>query len=231
MNFIYIAFIGLCFVTLSCKKDNREEPQSQLTGRLHYRGEAIEVEYDRVPFDLFQYGFGQVGPISTTVAPEGTYSHLLFDGEYKLLIRPGQGPFWWPQTGGKADSITVTVNGNTVRDIEVEPYHMIRNPQFSYAAGTVTATFRIDKIITDALRAKNIQEATLFINKTQFVSPTDNVARTNIAGSAITNPASVSLNVAVPAMTPAQNYVFARIGVKTVDVEDWIFSPVQRIQL
>ncbi|RYE41876.1 MAG: DUF3823 domain-containing protein, partial [Sphingobacteriales bacterium] len=32
-------------------------------------------------------------------------------------------------------------------------------------------------------------------------------------------------------LTPTQNYVFARIGVKTQDVEDWIFSPVQKIQL
>jgi hypothetical protein len=179
---------------------------------------------------VFQYGFGQVGPINSRITPEGTYSHLLFDGEYKLLISPGQGPFYWPQTtSGKADTITVVVKGNTVRDIEVEPYHMIRNARFSYAAGSVTGQFRIDKIITDAARARNLEKAALFINKTQFASPSDNIRNTEIAAGAITDLTNISLSATVPAMTPTQNYVFARIGVKTVGTEDWIFSPVQKL--
>lgn len=240
--------LGLvCLGVLSCKKDNVEEPTSKLTGKFHYKGEAIQVEYDRVPFSLFETGFGKVGPIGTNSNPgdpnnqpllgtqnpaltqEGLYSHVLFDGDYKLVVAINQGPFWWPQTSGKSDSIAITVKGNTIRDIEVEPYYMIRSPQITNASTTITAKFRIEKIITDS-RAKNIEMATIFINKTQFVSPTDAIARTNVMGSAITDPNNVTLNVNVPTISPAQNYVFARIGVKSVGVEDWIFSPVQKIQ-
>ncbi|MEJ7914198.1 MAG: DUF3823 domain-containing protein [Chitinophagaceae bacterium] len=228
----YIALIACNALLFSCKKDNYEAPKSELTGRLVYKGEAIQVEYDRVPFELYQYGFGKVGPLNSTITPEGAYSHVLFDGEYKFVIRPGQGPFFWSQTGGKADTVTIMVNGNTVKDIEVEPYHMIRTPQFSYAGGKVTANFKIEKIITDATRTRSIERATLYINKTQFVSGdgNQNLANASVAGSAITDPNNISLNVAVPTINPTQNYVFARIGLKTTGVEDLIFSPVIKLQ-
>jgi hypothetical protein len=143
----------------------------------------------------------------------------------------GQGPFYWPQTGGKSDTLSITVKGDTQKDIEVEPYYMIRTPQISKTGGNIAATFKIEKIITDAARAKDIETATLFINKTQFVSINDNIGRTNIAGSDITDPNNISLSVTVPTISPAQNYVFARIGVKSAGVEDWIFSPVVKINL
>ncbi len=230
ISFHHILLLVLISIVISCKKDNYDRPSSLLTGRILYKGEAIQVEYDRVPFELYQYGFGKVGPINGAITPEGTFSHLLFDGEYKFVIRPGQGPFVWPQTSGKSDSITINVNGNTVRDIEVEPYYMVRSPQLSVAGGRVTGTFKVEKIITDA-REKGIEKATLFINKTMFVSNDNNIARTELAGSAVTDPNNISLSVTVPEIKPTQNYVFARIGVKTAGVEDWIFSPVVKLNL
>ena len=227
----YIALMVFCLAAFSCKKDNYEEPKSKLSGKFHYKGEAIHVQHDQVPFELFEYGFGKVGSIVSAITQEGTYSHVLFDGNYKLIVRPNQGPFYWPQSAGKSDSLSVTVKGDTQLDIEVEPYYMIRTPQIARSGGNVTATFKIEKIITDATRAKNLETATLFINKTQFVSGNDNIARANIAGGAITDLNNVSLSVTVPTISTAQNYVFARIGVKTAGVEDWIFSPVVKLTL
>ncbi len=227
-HFNYIVMLALGSLLFSCKKDNYVPPSSLLTGKLVYQGQPILVDYNRVPYEMFQYGFGKVGPINSAVAPEGTYSQLLFDGEYKLIFRPGQGPFLWPQTGGKTDSISISVAGNTVRDIEVMPYHMVRTPQFSIAAGKVTGTFKIEKIITGA-DAKNVEKVALFINKTIFVGNDNSIAKIEMAASAITDPNNVSLNVNVPTITPTQNYVFARVGIKTADVEDWIFSPVQKL--
>lgn len=217
-------------VMYGCKKDNYDPPSSELKGKIVYQGELIHVEYNRVPYEIYQYGFGRVGAINGSIMPEGTYSQLLFDGEYKFVIRPGQGPFLWPQTGGKADTITIPVNGNTVRDIEVQPFYMIRAPQMSHAAGKVTGTFKIEQIIT-GVDAKTIERAALFINKTMFVGVDNNIARADVTGANITDPNNVSLNVTVPSISPTQNYVFARIGVKANGVEDWIFTAVQKIQL
>lgn len=226
-QYIISSFFLLALLS-ACEKDNYDAPSSHLTGRLLYNGEAINVEADRVPFELYQYGFGKVGPINGYITPDGSYSHMLHDGEYKFLIRPGQGPFRWTDNGGKPDTITIQVNGNTVRDIEVTPYYMIRTPDIGYAGGNVAATFKIEQIITGP-DAKNIERAALFVNKTIFVGVDNNIARADIVNADIADPNSVTLQVNVPAISPAQNYVFARIGVKTEGVEDWIFTPVQKL--
>lgn len=229
IRFHYIIIVLLCVSIISCKKDNYDPPSSQLSGRLVYKGEAINVEYDRVPFEMYEYGFGKVGPINGSITQDGKYSHLLFDGNYKFVIRPGQGPFLWPQTGGKADSISITVKGSQILDIEVMPYFMIRTPLIVKGGAGITATFKAEKIITDAINGKTIERVSLYINKTQFVSGTDNIAKTDLAGAAITDPNNISLSVAVPKISPTQDYVFARIGLKVAGVEDMIFSPLTKI--
>ncbi|AXY75038.1 DUF3823 domain-containing protein [Paraflavitalea soli] len=229
--FQYIAFILICVAGVSCKKDNYDEPSSRLTGRIVYQGVAIGVENYQVPYELYQFGFGKVGPIGSSFGQDGTFSALLFDGEYKLIVPNGQGPFLWKKTaGGAPDTITISLKGNQNMDIDVMPYYMIRNAQLTGGAGQVKAAFKVEKIITDA-NARDIENVTLFINKTQFVSRADNenIATAGIDGPAIVDPNNISLTVTVPGMTPAQNYVFARIGVKIAGVEDRLYSPVQKI--
>jgi hypothetical protein len=226
----YIALL-LLIATASCKKDNYDPPTSKLTGRVVYKGDVIGLEYDQVQFELYQYGFGKTGPIAGVFTPEGTYSMLLFNGEYKFIIPNGQGPFKWKQTtAGNPDTTVITMQGSQEFDIEVTPFYMLRNPQLARSGGNIAGTFKIEKIITDA-SARDIEEVNLYINKTTFVSGANNVAVKTVKGSDITDPNNVNLSVAVPSLTPAQSYVFARIGLKIEGVEDRIFSPVVKIDL
>ncbi|HXO73871.1 MAG TPA: DUF3823 domain-containing protein [Puia sp.] len=228
INFSSISSFLLVVALAACKKDNYKEPSAQLTGQLQYKGEVINVERNQVPFQLFQYGFGKVGAINGTFAQDGTYGALLFNGSYKFLIPSGQGPFLWKELApGVPDSMAVTMNGNQTLNIEVTPYYMIRNTQITAASGKVTAVFKADKIIQDA-NAKDIERVTLYINTGQFVG-TDNVAAADMAGTAIVDPANISLQVSIPSFTPAQNYVYARVGLKIANVEDMIFSPVLKV--
>ena len=113
-------------------------------------------------------------------------------------------------------------------NIEVTPYYMIRNTQITGGGGNVTATFKLEQIVTGA-DAKDVENVTLFINKTQFVSGADNIKAAGMDGSSITDPNNISLAVAVPSITPTQNYVFARVGVKIVGVEDLLYSPLKLV--
>lgn len=233
VKFLYIFFSVLCAAAVSCKKDNYAAPSSTLSGRLLYKGDSIGVERDQVPYELYQYGFGKVGAISSSFAQNGAYSQLLFDGDYKLIIPNGQGPFMWKQTAaGAPDSIAISLKGNQALDLEVTPYYMIRTPQMTPtpADTSVTVTFNLEKIITDTINQKGIDRVSLYINKTQFVSGGDRVASTDLSGSAITDFNNISLKVKVPIFVVKQNYVFGRIGVKIAGVEDMIFSPIQKIQ-
>ena len=228
----YIMLMAYCASILSCKKDNYDEPSVTLTGRLVYQGQPIGgLEKDQVPYELYQFGFGKVGPIGSSFTQEGNFSAVLFNGTYKLIVPNGQGPFVWKKTsGGAPDTVSITLSGNQAIDLEVTPYYLIKNPQITGGGGKVSATFAAEKIITGA-GAQDIENVTLYINKTQFVSESgnDRVERTTIAGSAITNPAAISLQVTVPTLQPTQNYVFARIGIKIKNVEDRLYSPVVKV--
>jgi len=227
----YIILLALVLGTVSCKKDNYEAPSVSLKGRLLYNGEEVGVEHNQVKLELYQSGFGKVGAIESTFAQDGTYSQILFDGQYKLLIPNGQGPFRWRENAaGSRDSLAVSLNGAQTLDLEVIPYYMVRNAVYTKTGTTLTSTFRIDKIITDA-NAKNIEYVALYVNKTQFVSATDQIASSgNVIGADILDPANMTLTATIPSITPTQNYVFARVGVKIVDVEDMVFSPLKKIE-
>ncbi|WP_018614653.1 DUF3823 domain-containing protein [Segetibacter koreensis] len=231
IRYYYIVLITLSIAVISCKKDNYDAPSSTLKGRLVYKGDSIGVERDQVPYELYQYGFGKVGAIASSFAQDGSYSALLFDGDYKLIIPGGQGPFMWKQTAtGAPDSLAITLKGSQTLDLEVTPFYMIRNPQITGSAGSVSASFKVEKIVTDSVNQKDIERVSLYINKTQFVSGGDNIAAIDLGGADIADPNNITLNVTVPAIVPTQNYVFGRIGVKIAGVEDMIFSPVQKIQ-
>jgi len=229
--FKYLFILGVLISFASCKKDNYAAPGSFLTGSLLYNGDSINVERSQVSYQLYQYGFGKVGPIGSTFAQNGSYSQALFDGEYKLIIPNGQGPFLWKRdANGNPDSLSITMKGDQTVDLEVTPYYMVRNTQITASGGIVTANFKVEKIITDSL-AKDIERVSLYINKTQFVSGGDNIALTNMPASEITDPDNITLTVEVPDFVPTQNYIFARVGVKIANVEDMIFSPLQKIPL
>jgi hypothetical protein len=110
----------------------------------------------------------------------------------------------------------------------VTPYYLIRTPQITAAGGKVTSNFKIEKIVTDST-GKDIENVTLYVNKTQFVSGADNIVNEGIGGGSITDLNNVTLSATIPSMVPTQNYVFARIGLKVAGVEDRIFSPVVKL--
>ena len=229
--FRYILIPAFILSFYSCKKDNYAAPGTFLTGSLMYKGDSVNVERNQVPYQIYQYGFGKVGQIgnNTTFEQNGSYSQVLYDGDYKLIIPNGQGPFLWKQdASGNPDSLSISLKGNQTVNLEVTPYYMIRNTQISASGGIVTANFKVEKIITDSL-AKDIERVSLYINKTQFVSGGDNIALEDMAGSDITDADNITLNVTVPLITPNQNYIFARVGIKIANVEDMIFSPLQKV--
>lgn len=232
ISFKHISLIiALSTLLFSCKKDNYDPPASMLSGALLYVKDTVFVEYERVSYELFQYGFGKVAPIGSSFTQDGTYSALLFDGDYKFTIPNGQGPFRWKELSpGTPDSISVTVKGNTSLNIDVTPYYMIRGAQFSASGDKAKASFSVEKIITDA-NAKDIERVTLYINKTQFVSGANNIGSADLSGSDITDPNAINMEVTIimPPGQATQNYVFARVGLKIAGVEDLIFSKIQRV--
>lgn len=232
MKLRLIILIGVIGTFLaSCGYDNYDEPETTLKGKLVYNGEAINVSYNDVTFQLWEPGWQKKEQINVSVAQDGSFSAMLFNATYKLIIPSNQGPFRSKTNADSgSDTIVVTLDGSKLLDIEVEPYYMIRTPQFTVAGREVTGTFKVEQIITGA-NAKNVDRVNLYVNKTQFVDFRSNVASAELAGSSVVPGTTITLKATVPAITPTQNYVFARIGLKIAGVEDMIFSPVVKVNL
>lgn len=211
--------------------DNYDEPESKLEGAFLHNGDSVRVSYNNVTFELWQSGFGAESPINVTVDQNGSYAAVLFDGDYRLVIPPGQGPFIGSGIGeGGSDTLNVQVQGDQQLDIEITPYFMIRNPQFSNSGRTVSAGFAVEQIVTDA-NAQNVEYVQLYVSKTNYVDTRTSISTSTVNGGDISDMSNINLSTDVPTMTPTQDYVFARVGVKATAVEDMIFSPVEKIQL
>lgn len=222
----------------SCKKDNYDPPSVTLNGHITYQGVPIPVSSKDVTMELWEPGWGKNGAITVNILEDGSYSALLFNGHYKLIIPPAQGPFRSIMNNEtNSDTMLLTINGSKTLDIEVIPYYMIREPQLTLSGtAVVQATFKLEKIITDG-NARNVDNIYLYLNQTSIVDGTNYIARTSLAGSSVTDPDNISMTVNVPdnrssnGASGNQSYVYARIGVKINGVEDMLFSPIQKINL
>lgn len=230
IKFQYVAFSLAGILSLvSCKYDNYSPPSSKFSGAIMYKDDSINVSYNNVNFQLWQSGFGKLTPINVSVDQNGSFSALLFNGDYKLVFPAGQGPFeTLINAKTNSDTIPVHIEGNTNLDIQVLPYYIILNPQFSVSDSTVTATCKVEKIINDST-AQDIQNISLYLSKTFFDDSRTSISTATVKGSNIIDLNNISLSTRIPAMIPTQHYIFARIGLQINNVEDMIYSPVIKI--
>jgi hypothetical protein len=223
MKQFIILLAGLGLLASGCQKDNIAPPESQLSGRITFQNEAVGVRgQGGVQLELWQRGEKFRNKIPVFVAQDGTYSATLFDGEYKLTRLRDNGP-WLNNT----DSITVQVRGNTVIDVPVLPYFVVRNATITKTGTAITASCQVSQ----ATAGRNIESVTFFVNNGQFVDTNNSlVGRTVKSGADVSNLTQpLTFSLALP--STARNAVYARIGVKTQGVGELYYSPVQKITL
>lgn len=210
----YVITLLLLVLVNGCKKDNYEKPSSLLSGKVVYDKEAVGLRSNGVQLELWQHGFELFTKIPVYVAQDGTFSASLFNGSYKLVRLPGNGP--WVNN---IDSIDVTVNGNTVIEVPVQPYFVIKNATISKSGTTVTGTFSIVKVANGG----TLESVALFVGKTNIVDAVNNLGSAAVNGSDITDiNAPVTVTLTIPGSLSGQSFFFARVSVKTAGVAEHI---------
>ena len=201
-----------------CGKDNFDAPESKLVGRVTYQGQALNLRGtgEAVQLQLYQDGYEKNDPISVFVGQDGTFSALLFDGEYRLTTRDGNGP--WVNNH---ESVTVNLKGHT----EVTPYFMISNEQLSVTGSAMNASFMINRIVPDA----KISRVMLLLSKTQFADDVNNLYRQDFSDVV---PGSVNLSADISGNTEIvkAKALYARVGVLANGADQAIYSPVVRLK-
>ena len=210
------------FLFNGCKKDNLKEPESILTGNVVYQGQPMGVRSLGVQFEIWQSGYQLYTKIPLNIKQDGTFSAVLFDGDYKLVRTASVGP--WENN---PDTINVSVKGSSSVDIPVNPYFLITNASVTKNGSTVSATFTIVKNTA----SKTLELARLYIGPNLILDQNNNSANVQAAATAITVGQPVTLNATIPASLAGNDYLFARIGVKTSGVAELLYTQPQKIQL
>ncbi len=208
-----------------CKYDNFAEPKSVLSGKVMYDGQAIGVRSDGPQFELWEEGHALRTFIPVHIKYDGTYSSVLFDGQYKL-VRKGDSP-WLHQA---SDTIIVNVKGNTIVDIPVTPYFTISDPTFSRESLAVTSRFKINKVVANA----NLDVVRLFFGKNILLDNaklSSQAHRVDADKSKIVFGQESSLTAQIPTDLRNLDFIYVRLGVKSTVTGEYAYSPVQKITL
>jgi len=217
--------IAACVIMLfaGCTKDNYKKPASLITGRVVYQGQPLSIRSNGVQLEIWQHGYQLYSKLAVYVAQDGSFSAELFDGSYKLIPLKGGGPW-----ADKLDSIDVTVNGTATVDVPVDPYFIIKNESFQKTGSTINATFNLTKVNT----TKGLELVRIYLGQTAITDQTNNAANAQKAAKAITDLSQpITLSIPIPASLANSDYLFARIGVKTLGVAELLYTIPLKIPL
>jgi hypothetical protein len=205
----------------ACDYDNYEPPSSKLTGQVVYQNNPVGLRNNTVELELWQHGYDDFEKIPVYVAQDGSFSAVLFNGDYKLVLRNGNGP-WLNVT----DSIDVSVRGNTTVDVPVLPYYTIGSEDFSKNGTTVESTVTI----AQANGTNPIEYVSLLVSTTNIVDEINNIQRINVPGAGLNVSQPVVINLPLNTRLAERSYVFARVGIKITGVAEMVYTPVQKIE-
>nr|WKN34093.1 DUF3823 domain-containing protein [Tunicatimonas sp. TK19036] len=222
MKNLYIIATLLVLFLSGCEKDNYDPPSAVLTGQIVYEGNPLGVRSDGVQLELWQYGYDDFEKIPVFVAQDGTFSTSLFDGDYKLVLLRGNGP--WLED---IDSLDVTLRGAANIDVPVNPYYIINNENFARNGSTIEATFSVD----DVNPALGVEYVSLYLGESMIVDQVRKESEFIIPGGDVQFGTSLNLSAEIPAGSIDKGYVFARAGVKTAGVAEMLYTQVYKIEL
>ncbi|MEM6842239.1 MAG: DUF3823 domain-containing protein [Bacteroidota bacterium] len=214
--------LALGLISTACEFDNFDPPTSTLSGQVVFNGEPVQVRSDEIELELWQNGFEFRQDIPVFVDQDGSFSATLFDGEYQLVLRNGNGP--WVNN---SDSITIQLQGEARVDMPVELFYNINNESVAFSGGNINATFQVESIND----SQDLESVNLFVGTHTILDNVFSEAESSLGGDEVTLGQTVDLSLELPGDLSSRSYVFARVGIKVEGRQELLFSPVYRIDL
>lgn len=222
IKFLTVLTATLGLLVVGCEYDNFEAPKDSLTGKVVFEGKPVGVRNNGPELELWQDGYPLKSLIPVYINQAGEFSASLFKGQYKL-VRKGNSP-WLRQS---TDTIVVNVDGNTVLDVPVTPYFSVGNESFQATNGQIAANF----IIRKTAESSNLDQVKVFLRKSML---TDHVVfdqEIKIDLNNIVIGTETRFSAQLSSGLKDQDYIFARVGVKSSSSEEYTYTPVQKIVL
>ncbi len=219
-NLFILLALSITLLT-ACEKDNLKEPDSVLSGRVTFEGQPIGVRSEGVQFEIWQPGYDFFTKIPLNIAQDGTFKALLHAGNYKLVRLVNAGPW-----NNNTDTINVSLKKEASVDIPVDPYFVMRNVSISKSGTNIVATFTVEK---NGTHTRTFEAARLFIGRYLILDFVRNQTSAAAAGVVLGTPVTVTL--AIPAAIANDDFIFARVGVKTTGIGEYLYTQSTKIQM
>lgn len=215
INILSICSLLMVILLLSCGKDNYEAPNATLTGKVTFNGSPVGVRgsNNSVRLQLWQDGFELKNPIDVYVTQDGSFSAALFNGKYKLITVPGNGP--WKMV---TDTLDINVNGNTNIEFPVELYYSLKDVKYQLNGNNLIATLNIQKLDP----TKSLDDISLLIGKTKFVDLGHFLKREIKSGDSEGN---ITLTLDIGSELQSNPTLFARVAVKINGITEALYDP------
>jgi hypothetical protein len=209
-------FAVLGIISVSCGKDNYDKPSSLFTGKVVYDGKPLGVRGSNgdVYLQFWQDGYELKTSFNVNVAQDGSFSAILFDGTYKLVMNNNRGP--WVNS---PDTVIVNVKGKTNQDYAVKPYFTLSNITYNVNGNTLTASFDIAQVTA----GRGIEYIALMVNKTQFVDFGDGTHVNWVRNTSVT-PGRVTLEMDIANDLSKQVKLYARVGLKISGIDQGLYD-------
>ena len=221
-SYIYMAAAMVTMLT-GCEYDNYEPPTSLLQGQVVYEGEPVGVRTNAVQLELWQHGYDNFEKIPVYVDQDGSFSASLFDGDYLLVQKRGNGP-WVTST----DSIAVSVNGATTIDVPVTPYYVFQDASFTRSGNVVNASFSIEEVAGST----PISRVVLYVGETLFLDDLRNAKAVELDAADLEDLSQgKTLTLELPAGLVGDENVFARLGLKPEASDVMLYTDVVNLEL
>ena len=220
---LYIACTLLIVLLSACEKDNLEEPTSILSGNVTFQGQPIGVRTGGVQFEIWQSGHAFFTKIPLNIAQDGSFKATLHDGDYKIVRLPNAGPW-----ANNTDTINVSLQGSASVEIPVEPYFVIKNASITRSGTNVSATFTVEK---NGTHTRTLESARLFLGRYYLLDAGNNGNAANKSATGLVPGQPVTVTLAIPAAIANDDFIFARVGIKTKDIGEYLYTGSQKIQL
>ena len=218
-----ILFIAacVCFLLASCEYDNYDAPSAKLSGRVVYNDAPVGVRTNGTQLELWQDGYELYTKIPVYIAQDGTFSASLFNGQYKLVRLSGA-----PWEDQPMDTIRIEVKGNTVVDVPVKPYFIIKNESYQKGTGNViTVKFTIEKVVESA----DVKSVNFYLGEGILTDHNKNEYKGERDLSGLVLGQETTMTATIPEKMLKNGYAFARIGVQSNKSNEYFYTQVQKV--
>ena len=211
----------VCFLLASCEYDNYDAPSAKLSGRVLYNDAPVGVRTNGTQLELWQDGYELYTKIPVYIAQDGTFSASLFNGQYKLVRLSGA-----PWEDQPMDTIRIEVKGNTVVDVPVKPYFIIKNESYQKGTGNaITVKFTIEKVVESA----EVKSVNFYLGEGILTDPNKNEYKGELDLSGLVLGQETTMAATIPEKMLKNGYAFARIGVQSNKSNEYFYTQVQKV--